>query len=104
MNNVPSDDVLESLYRLRIRESDQLKTVLEMYDMEIRQKISMPNYQKFPNDGGKSRQEQWSRVTGDYVALREEKEFAVSGKKKASVQGETNAVSGTRVTFVQNRH
>ena len=39
------DDVLESLYKLRIRESDQLKTVLELYDMEIHQKMSMPNYQ-----------------------------------------------------------
>ena len=38
---------LESLYKLGIRESDQLKTVLEMYDMEIHQKILMPNYQKF---------------------------------------------------------
>ena len=32
--------------KLRIRESDQLKTVLELYDMEIHQKISMPDYQK----------------------------------------------------------
>ena len=29
----------------KIRESAQLKTVLEMYDMEIHQKISMPKYQ-----------------------------------------------------------
>ena len=36
MSEIPSDDVLESLYTLRIRESDQLKTVLELYDMEIR--------------------------------------------------------------------
>ena len=43
---IPLDDVLESLYKLRIRESDQLKTVLELHDMEIHQKISMPNYQK----------------------------------------------------------
>ena len=42
----PSDDIVESLYKLRIRESDQLKTVLELYDMEIHQKISVPNYQK----------------------------------------------------------
>ena len=34
MSKVLSDDVLESLYKLRIRESDQLKTVLELYDME----------------------------------------------------------------------
>ena len=46
MTKIPSDDVLESLYKLRTRESDQLKTVLELYDMEIHQKISMPNYQK----------------------------------------------------------
>ena len=46
MSKIPSDDVLESLYKLRIRESAQLKTVLELYDMEIHQKISVPNYQK----------------------------------------------------------
>ena len=28
MSKIPPDDVLESLYKLRIRESDQLKTVL----------------------------------------------------------------------------
>ena len=53
MSKIPSDDVLESLYTLRIRESAQLKTVLELYDMEIHQKISMPNYQKNENDGEK---------------------------------------------------
>ena len=36
MSEVPSNDILESLYTLRLRESDQLKTVLELYDMEIR--------------------------------------------------------------------
>ena len=46
MSKIPSDDVLESLYKLRIRESAQLKTVLELYDMEIHQKISMRNCQK----------------------------------------------------------
>ena len=45
MTNVPSDDVLESLYKLRVRESVQPKTVLELYDKEVHQKISMPNYQ-----------------------------------------------------------
>ena len=42
MSKIPSDDILESLYKLRIRESAQFKTVLEMYDMEI----PMPSYQK----------------------------------------------------------
>ena len=46
MTKIPSDDVLDSLYKLRIRESEQLKTVLELSDTEIHQKISMPNYQR----------------------------------------------------------
>ena len=46
MSKIPSDDVLASLYKLRIRESVQPKTTLELYDMEIHQKISTPNYQK----------------------------------------------------------
>ena len=46
MSKTPSDDILESLYEFTVRGSTQLKTVLDMYDMEIHQKISMPNYQK----------------------------------------------------------
>ena len=46
MSNIPSDDILESQYKLRIRESVQLKTVLGLYDMEIHPKISMPNCQR----------------------------------------------------------
>ena len=34
MSKIPSDDVLESLYELRIRQSAQLKIVSELYDME----------------------------------------------------------------------
>ena len=46
MSKIPTDDVLESLYKLRIRESEQLKTVLELYDVEIHQKISKPDFQR----------------------------------------------------------
>ena len=35
VTKIPHDDILEGLYKLRIRESDKLKTVLEMYDLEI---------------------------------------------------------------------
>ena len=35
MTKIPPDDVLEGLYKLRIRESEKLKTVLELYDLEI---------------------------------------------------------------------
>ena len=31
----PTDDILESLYNMRIRESDQLKTVIAMYCRQI---------------------------------------------------------------------
>ena len=34
VTKIEADDVLESLYKLRIRESAQLKTVLELYGME----------------------------------------------------------------------
>ena len=38
MTQILSDDILESLYQLRIRESEKLKTLLELYNMEIHQK------------------------------------------------------------------
>ena len=38
------------------------------------------------------------------MALREEKEFATSGKQKGNVRDETNAVSDTRVMIVKNHH
>ena len=44
---------LGSLYILRIRESDQPKTVLEQYDMEIHQKILVPKISKVENHGEK---------------------------------------------------
>ena len=46
MTKIPSDENFESLYILRTCESDQLKTVLELFDMEIHQKTSVLNYQK----------------------------------------------------------
>ena len=46
MTKIPSDEILESMYKLRIRWSDQLQNVWELYDMEIHQKTSVRNYQK----------------------------------------------------------
>ena len=46
MTQVPSDDILESLYKLRIRGSKKLKTVLELYNMEIHQKKAGPDYHR----------------------------------------------------------
>ena len=44
MTQTPSDDILEGLYKLRIRESEKLKTVLELCNMEIHQKKAGPDY------------------------------------------------------------
>ena len=38
MTESPCDDIVEVLYKLRKRESEKLKTVLELYDLEIDQK------------------------------------------------------------------
>ena len=43
---IPHDDILETLYKLRIRVSEKLKTVLELYDLEIRQKKLGPDYHR----------------------------------------------------------
>ena len=46
MTKIPSDDILESLYKLRTRESEKLKTVLELYNVEIHQKKAGPDYHR----------------------------------------------------------
>ena len=46
MTKIPPDDILEGLYKLRIRESEKLKTVLELYDLEIHQKELGPDYHR----------------------------------------------------------
>ena len=102
MSKIPSDDVLGCLYKLRIRESDQLKTVLELYDMEMQQKISMPNFQKLKTMVKRSIEtpianfdarhwENRNRSSGQEskglkMALKEDKVYAINGEKKASVR------------------
>ena len=46
MTQIPSDDILKTLYKLRIRESEKLKTVLELYNMEIHQKKAGLDYHR----------------------------------------------------------
>ena len=43
LTKIPHDDILEGLYKLRIRESDKLRTVLELYDLETHQKKLGPD-------------------------------------------------------------
>ena len=46
LTKIPHDDTLEGLYKLRIRESEKLKTVLELFDLEIHQKKTGPDYHR----------------------------------------------------------
>ena len=46
MTKIPSDDILEGFYKQRIQESEKLKTVLELYDLEIHQKKAGPDYHR----------------------------------------------------------
>ena len=43
---VPSGSILEGLYKMRIRESDQLKTVLALYEQASEQKNTHPSFQR----------------------------------------------------------
>ena len=43
----PPDDILEGLYKLRIRDSEKLMAVLALYNLEIHQKKAGPDYNKF---------------------------------------------------------
>ena len=38
MTKISPDDILEGWYKLRIRESEKLQTVLELYDLQIQEK------------------------------------------------------------------
>ena len=46
LTKIPPDDILEGLYKLRTRASEKLKTVLELYDLEIHQKKLGPDYHR----------------------------------------------------------
>ena len=43
MTQIPSDDILEGLYKSRIRECEKLKTVLELHKKEVHQKKAGPD-------------------------------------------------------------
>ena len=49
MMKIPPDDILKGLYKLRIRESEKLKIVLELYDLETHQKKLGPDNHRLKN-------------------------------------------------------
>ena len=43
---IPHDDIFPGLYKLRMRESEKLKTVLELYDLQTHHKKLGPDYHR----------------------------------------------------------
>ena len=83
-----------------------------MYDLEIHQKISEPDYQKLKTMVKRSTDQKlklrnfdariieskkghWLQIAGVNVVLKEDQEFAINGKQKGCVREETSVVSGT---------
>ena len=102
MTKIPPDDILEGLYKLRIRESDKLKTVLELYDLETHQKKLGPDYHRLKAmvkevssrkfeirtlepEAEILRRTPWSRIQGQNSVYKEFLEIVGSGKPTGNV-------------------
>ena len=112
MTKIPSDETLEGLYKLRIRESEKVKTVLELYNMEIHQKKILPDYHRLKTIVKRSieqiykigilgpeteimKETPWSRIQGQNSVDKEFLEIVGNGSPTGSVLEETIAVSVT---------
>ena len=118
MTKIPSDDIWEGLYTLRIRESEKPKTVLELYDLEIHQKKAGPDYHRLKtmvkrsieqysrnrNFGARNGNYETNAVVKNQGTQPRDKEFLEivgNGKPTGSVLKETIAVSVTVLKSVQ---
>ena len=112
MTKIPSVEILEGLHKLRIRESEKLKTVLEVYDLEIHQKKAGPDYHRLKIMVKRSieqdlRKRNIGARNGNYernavVSVNKEfLEIVGYGKPTSSVLKETIAVSVTISISVQ---
>ena len=110
----PPDDILEGLYKLRIRESEKLKTVLELYDLEIHQKKVGPDYHRLKTMVKRSiEQEIRNKILKPELEIMKETlrssfqggnsvlEIVGNGKPTGSVLKETIVVSVTMSINVQ---
>ena len=99
---IPHDEILEELYKLRIRESEKLKTVLELYNFEIHQKKVGPDYHRLKTMVKRSieqefeirilvpemeimRRTPWSRIREQNSVYKEFLEIVGHGKPTGSV-------------------
>ena len=118
MTKIPPDDILEGLYKLRIRESEKLKTVLELYDLEVHQKKLGPDYHRLKTMVNRSieqeiRNKNFGNRNGNFeknAVVKDQEQSSVdkgleenvgSGKPTGSVLKETIAVSATILISVE---
>ena len=102
MTKIPHDDILEGLYKLRIRESEKLKTVFEFYDLETHQKKLGPDYHRLKTMVKRSIEQEirhknlgirngtyertpWSRILGQNSVYKKFLEIVGNGKPTDSV-------------------
>ena len=124
MTEIPPDDILKGLYKLRIRESEKLKTVLELHNMKIHQKTAGPDYHRLKTMVKRSIEQDlrirnfearngnyernavtpWSRIRGQNSVDKEFLEIVGNGKPTCSVLKEAIAVSVTISISVQKQH
>ena len=122
MTKIPTDDILEGLYKLRIRESEKLKTVMELYDLEIHQKKIGPDYHRlktmvkrsieqnlrkkknFESETEIMRETPWSRIREQNSVYKEFLEIVGNGKPTGNVWKETIVVSATISISVEKWH
>ena len=121
MTKIPPDDILEGVYKFRIRECEKPKTVLELYNMEIHQKKIGPDYhrlktmvkrsieQDFRNKNFGARNGNYERNAvvknpGQNIVDKEFLEIVGNGSPTGSVLEETVAVSATISISVEKWH
>ena len=106
MTKIPSDDILEGLYKQRIRESEKLKTVLELYNVEIHQKKAGPVYQVKRSIEQNLRNKNFGARNGNYErnAVVNNPGTKQRGQRIRSVLKETIAVFVTTSINVQKQH
>ena len=85
LTKIPHDDILEGLYKIRIRGAEKLKTVLELHDPETHQKKSGPDYHRFKTMVKRSIEQQIRNKNfwGRKWKLWEERRGQESGNKTA---------------------
>ena len=122
MTKIPHDDILEGLYKLRIRESEKLKTVLELYDLETHQKNLGPDYHRLKTmvkrsieqeirnmNFGSQKWKFWEERRGQEsgnktVCTKNSWRLLAMGVQRAKCLEETIAVSATILINVEKLH